>query len=401
MVNMGEIFAHDRICGIPMDRVPLTEKEKEVNLLNIGDLLFARQSLVLEGAGKCSIFLGDDEDVCFESHIIRCRLDAELCDPRYYFYLFQCKLGRDLIWTITEQGAGASGIRGSDLAKLELPRPNIGIQRKIADTLDFFSDKIALNQQMNETLEGIARAIFKDWFVDFGPVRAKERGEHPIGPDGEPMSDDLLALFPDRLNPDTGLPEGWAEQPFSDFVDLRRETVQPGAVEAHDPYIGLEHMPRQSIALHEWEGADKVTSNKSRFYIGDILFGKLRPYFHKVGRAVVDGICSTDIMVFAPKAEQYAEFSLICASNADFVTHANQASTGTRMPRANWQNVSEFQITCGSEELVNAYSNLTTGTITKIAANIAENKTLAKLRDTLLPKLMSGKVSVDEIREIA
>ena len=89
MVNMGELFAHPRISNVPMERVPLTQSEAGRFLLEEGDLLFARQSLVLEGAGKCSIFLGDAEPVTFESHLTRVRLDQEKAHPGYYFYYLQ------------------------------------------------------------------------------------------------------------------------------------------------------------------------------------------------------------------------------------------------------------------------------------------------------------------------
>ena len=86
MVNMGEIFSLSFIQNQTMDRVPLTDKEKATTLLQNNDLLFARQSLVRDGAGKCSIFLNDNEPVCFESHIIRVRLNQELCYPMFYYY---------------------------------------------------------------------------------------------------------------------------------------------------------------------------------------------------------------------------------------------------------------------------------------------------------------------------
>ena len=120
MVNMGELFAYDRIGNEDMDRVPISEKEQEKYLLESGDLLFARQSLVLEGAGKCSIFRGADEPITWEGHIIRARLDKEKTDPLFYYYFFISRLGKLTIGTIVEQVA-AAGIRGSDLAKLEVP----------------------------------------------------------------------------------------------------------------------------------------------------------------------------------------------------------------------------------------------------------------------------------------
>ncbi len=173
MVNMGEIFSLSFIQNQTMDRVPLTDKEKAATLLQNNDLLFARQSLVRDGAGKCSIFLNDNEPVCFESHIIRVRLNQEVCYPMFYYYFFSSRLGKNTMDKIIEQGAGAAGIRGSDLAKLEVPYIEYSKQKEIADSLYSFDQKIQLNTQINQTLEHIAQALFKSWFVDFDPVRAK------------------------------------------------------------------------------------------------------------------------------------------------------------------------------------------------------------------------------------
>ena len=173
MVNMGEIFSLSFIQNQTMDRVPLTDKEKAATLLQNNDLLFARQSLVRDGAGKCSIFLNDNEPVCFESHIIRVRLNQEVCYPMFYYYFFSSRLGKNTMDKIIEQGAGAAGIRGSDLAKLEVPYIEYSKQKEIADSLYSFDQKIQLKTQINQTLEHIAQALFKSWFVDFDPVRAK------------------------------------------------------------------------------------------------------------------------------------------------------------------------------------------------------------------------------------
>ena len=129
---------------------------------------------------------------------------------------------------------------------------------------------------MNETLEAMARAIFKDWFVDFGPTRAKAEGRTPY------LAPEIWELFPEALD-DEDKPVGWKPGSLGDVAASPRRGVSPADVSEDTPYIGLEHMPRQSIALTEWEGAGKVTSNKSVFKKGELLFGKLRPYFHKVG----------------------------------------------------------------------------------------------------------------------
>jgi type I restriction enzyme S subunit len=220
MVNMGELFSYGRIFNIEMDRVLLNERETESFLLEAGDLLFARQSLVLSGAGKCSIFLGDKESVTFESHIIRARLDKGKVDPAFFYYFFGSSLGRTAIESIVEQVA-AAGIRGSDLAKLDVPLIPLDTQSAIVSLLGALDDKIELNRQMNETLEATARLIFKDWFVDFGPTRAKAEGRLAY------LAPELWSLFPDALD-DDDKPVGWKGSTIGESFRLLMGQSPPG-----------------------------------------------------------------------------------------------------------------------------------------------------------------------------
>ena len=151
-------------------------------------------------------------------------------------------------------------------------------------------------------------------------------------------------------------------------------------------------MPRHSIALVEWETAAKVTSNKSTIDRGDILFGKLRPYFHKVGIAPVSGICSTDIMVIAPRVRMWYGFLLGAVSSENFVGYADQTSTGTRMPRSNWKTMSNYKMTLPSLELAAKYQEIAKPSFDRILANIHESRFLLSMRDSLLPKLVSGTI---------
>ena len=204
MVNMGELFSERRIKNLSMDKVPCSEKELLANKLEKGDLLFARQSLTLEGAGKSSIFLQDSEDVVFESHIIRCRFDKSKANPLYYFYFFESEFGKKRIGSIVEQVA-AAGIRGSDLVKLPVFKPNISDQNSIANILNNLDEKIEINKKMSQTLEETAKAIFKSWFVDFDPVKAKATGTS-LG-----ISKEISNLFPDKFYDSKlgKIPKGW------------------------------------------------------------------------------------------------------------------------------------------------------------------------------------------------
>ena len=246
---------------------------------------------------------------------------------------------------------------------------------------------------MNATLEAMARALFKDWFVDFGPTRAKMEGR---APDLPPR---LAALFPDRLD-EQGKPEGWELGTLADVADSPRRGVSPADAGEDTPYIGLEHMPRRSIALSEWEGAGKVSSNKSVFKKGEFLFGKLRPYFHKVGFAPLDGICSTDIVVVVPRSPKWGAFTLACLSSNEFVNYTDQTSTGTKMPRTSWKTMGRYKVCLPSEQIACAFQSIAQPLLDRISTNIHESRTLAALRDTLLPKLISGEVRVKDAERL-
>ena len=396
VINMGEIFAHSRLHAVPMRRVRLSESEIERFSVVKGDLLFARRSLVAEGAGKCCVVLDVDEPTTFESSIIRARPDATTSDPLYLYYFFCSPSGLHGLDTIRRQVAVA-GITGKDLSGLEIPAPPLTEQRSIAQILGTLDDKIELNRRMNATLEAIARALFKSWFVDFDPVRAKMDGRDT----GLPKK--IADLFPDRLaDSDLGkIPEGWTVATLGEIATSPRKGIDPRTIDGSTPYFGLEHIPRRSIALTDWGTAGSVSSNKSEFEKGDILFGKLRPYFHKVGIAPLNGICSTDILVLKPRMPTLSAFVLACASSTRFVSYTSQTSTGTRMPRTSWQTMSRFELCKPTDCLVRAFEQVVSPLAERIVANVHESRAIGRLRDALLPKLVSGELRVHDAERLA
>jgi type I restriction enzyme S subunit len=167
------------------------------------------------------------------------------------------------------------------------------------------------------------------------------------------------------------------------------------------PYIALEHMPRRCIALGDWKDSADVASGKSAFRKGEILFGKLRPYFHKVGVAPVDGVCSTDILILSPKSLEWFGFLLGHTSSDALIQFTDLASTGTKMPRTNWSDISSFKVALPPKPIAAAFTRIITPMIEHITANLHQSRTLATLRDTLLPKLLSGALRVADIDELA
>ncbi|MDA9009415.1 hypothetical protein N9K16_05600, partial [Alphaproteobacteria bacterium] len=202
-------------------------------------------------------------------------------------------------------------------------------------------------------------------------------------------------MFPSKLG-DDGLPDGWEIGRLDDWATSSPNTVKPDEIPADTNYIGLEHMPRRSIALGEWETAAKVTSNKSRFSEGQVLFGKLRSYFHKVGIAPISGICSTDIVVVDGLSRQLVPFVATLMSTDEFVAYTDQSSTGTKMPRTSWKTMRDYRVPRAPKEVVGAFGFLVQPIHEKIMHSLIENRTLAEMRDLLLPKLMSGEIRLKD-----
>ncbi|MGE3550158.1 MAG: restriction endonuclease subunit S, partial [Geobacter sp.] len=368
MVNMGELFANARIGDIPMERVPMNEREIENFSLEEGDLLFARQSLVLEGAGQCSYIAAVPETTTFESHLIRVRLDREKAHPLYYHYLFASPYSG--MSTIVQQCAQA-GIRASDLVELSVFHPPVDTQQKIASILSTYDDLIENNRRRMTLLEDAARQVYQEWFV-----RLRFPGyEHTRIVDG--------------------VPEGWEKKRLGDVCYDVREAVLPEALEPDTPYIGLEHIPRRSISLIEWGNAQQVTSTKLRFREGEILFGKIRPYFHKVGIAFVDGVASSDTIIIRPNEEKLHGLVLMTASSDPFVANTSQTmKEGSKMPRADWKQMQEYPVAVPPDGLLYTFND-TISSITSQLKNLTfQNQKLRTARDLLLPKLMSGEIAV-------
>lgn len=168
MIAMGEVFSYSRIADIATERVPVTKKELQNCSIKPLDILFARQSLTLEGAGKCSIVIEVSEETIFESHLIRIRVNQRKADPFFLYYYFNSPHGRSNIKSIVEQ-VSAAGIRGSDLIKLLVPYPPMEIQQKITAILSALDDKIELNNKINANLEQQAQAVFTASFVKAKP----------------------------------------------------------------------------------------------------------------------------------------------------------------------------------------------------------------------------------------
>jgi type I restriction enzyme S subunit len=323
--------------------------------------------------------------------LMKLTCDRDLLDPLYAFYWFRSPNGQaELLKNSSTVGTPGIGQPLATLKRIRIPLPPLAEQHRIGSILGALDDKIELNRRMSQTLESMARALFKSWFVDFDPVRAKFEGRDT----GLPQK--VADLFPDSFD-DSELgevPAGWRVAAFGDVATSQRRPVQPNDIDPATPYIGLEHMPRSSIALAEWGEVGSVDSGKTSFRRGEILFGKLRPYFHKVGVAPTDGVCSTDIVVVGPRVDAWFGFVLAHISTDEFVDYTNASSTGTRMPRTSWSDMARYPLVLPPADIAAAFTDLVAPAVDRMVSSTHQTRTLAKLRDLLLPKLISGEVGI-------
>ena len=399
LVNMGELFAYPRLRDVHMRRVELSESEKHRFGVQVGDLLFARRSLVAEGAGKCSVVLEADEPTTFESSIIRARPDPTQADSLFLYYYFNSPSGLHSLDSIRRQVAVA-GITGSDLARLVIPLPSLPEQRAIAHVLGTLDDKIELNRRMNETLEQVARALFKSWFVDFDPVRAKMEGRWSPGQSLPGLPAHLYDLFPSRLvDSELGeTPDGWEVKMLGDVAHLNPEswskTNNPSSVE----YVDLANTKWgviESTQHFSWKGAPSRARRVLR--PGDTIVGTVRPGNGSYSLIGDDGLTgSTGFAVVRPLHPRFRELIYLSATAPDTIEWLAHRADGAAYPAVRPEVVSEAEVAIPAADTgVLAWFSKTVGAfLDKIESAKTESRALSVQRDVLLPRLVSGKVVI-------
>ena len=273
-------------------------------------------------------------------------------------------------------GAAIQNINTDILRQAEIPHPPLPVQRRIAGILSAYDELMENSQRRIQLLEAMARALYREWFVHF---RFPGHEKHPriASPLGE-------------------IPQGWEVKPLGDIAEDMRRNVPKGELEEPKPYVGLEHIPRRSLALDAWETATELGSNKLEFKKGEVLFGKIRPYFHKVSVAPFDGLCSADTIVIRARRPEHYAVVVACVSSDAFVAEASATANGAKMPRANWDVLEKFPVVIPKGKVAEKFSALFADTIAQQQALIFQIQNLRRTRDLLLPRLLSGRVNLKE-----
>jgi type I restriction enzyme S subunit len=299
------------------------------------------------------------------------RPDPAKVDPTYFYYLVLSPSFRGVFLNV-RSGAAQPFISLDAFRSHRFPfNPDKAQQHKVGIILSAYDDLIENNRRRMALLEEAARTLYREWFV-----RLRFPGhEHT------------------RIT--NGVPNGWERKTLGDFCGEIRESVSPDVLEPDTPYIGLEHMPRRSISLNDWGKAEQVTSSKHRFRAGELLFGKIRPYFHKVGIAFVDGVASSDAIVIRTLEDKLRGLVLMTVSSDEFVAVTAQTmKEGSKMPRADWKQMQQYLVLLPPDGLLNGFESIIQPLLEQLRTLSFANEKLRAGRDLLLPRLMSGEITV-------
>ncbi|MBR6586420.1 MAG: restriction endonuclease subunit S [Kiritimatiellae bacterium] len=310
-----------------------------------GDVLYS-----VVGSYGIPVYADKDLDIAFQRHIAILKPRSTI-DSRFLYY----SMLNPAFYSSADNvaiGAAQKTITLSALRNLEIPLPPLPVQRRIADILSAYDDLIENNRRRIAILEETARLTYRKWFGGIEQGRAATLGE---------------------------------------ICREVRRGVSPDAIAPDTPYIGLEHMPRRSISLCEWESAQKVTSTKLAFEAGDILFGKIRPYFHKVGITFVDGVASSDAIVIKPLRPELHAYVLMTVSSDAFVAAASQGmKEGSKMPRADWKQLLNYSVSMPDDDTLAEFNRVLNPILEQLKTLCFSIRNLVAARDLLLPRLMKG-----------
>jgi type I restriction enzyme S subunit len=409
-VNNGFRFDDD------VDRFPEKDLHKVgVKVSQPGDVVFTSKGTV----GRFAYVRTHTPSFVYSPQLCFWRsLNHKKLHPQWLFYWMHSREFFEQYSGVAGQTDMAEYVSLRDQRRMHITVPPIDRQRAIACILGSLDDKIELNRRMNRTLEEMARALFKSWFIDFDPVRAKRavRREHPKWTDDQvsraacpKLKPEIARLFPDSFeDSELGeIPKGWRVRQLPDVITINPSRSLPKGSLA--PYLDMANMPTQGPSPDAW--VRREVGSGMKFINGDTLMARITPCLENGKTAFVDfladgevGWGSTEYIVLRPKGEIPPLFAYLLARTDEFRTFAIQQMTGSsgrqRVPATSLEKY--IIITPGADSpLFKQFGALASPMFDRIREAAKESRTLTALRDTLLPKLVSGELRIPDAERIA
>lgn len=360
--------------------------------LTAGDLFFPHRGAI----GEVGVIGSNDRRrYLMSTSLMKLRVDPGRADPEFVFWFFKSKVGRaEILQFASTVGTPGIGQPLTSLRAMRVPLPPLPEQQAIAAVLGALDDKIELNRRMNRTLEAMARALFRSWFVDFDPVRAKAEGRAPAH-----MDPATAALFPARFSED-GLPEGWVSKPIGEASDIVGGSTPSTRNPAFWDGAFLWATPRDLSRLRTpilLDTERKITDagvqqiSSRQLPAGTLLLSSRAPIgYLAIARQPVS--VNQGFIAMRETGEVSGVHALFwCRENMEAIIANANGSTFQEISKRNFR---PMQIVVAPAPIRDAFNQHAGRLVDLIAANEVQSRTLAALRDALLPKLMSGELRV-------
>ena len=344
------------------------------------------------------VWFANSDGYCSPDVLVFRSKNSDRIYPNYIFHL--ARWSKFTEYTVaTSKGAKMPRGDKDAIAKFTFPLPPLPEQRAIASVLSALDDKIELNRRMNETLEGMARALFADWFVHFGPTRAKMAGAEPY------LAPEIWSLFPDRLD-ENGLPEGWVSQSVIDQAEWVNGAAyknmhfnkEPDAL----PVIKIAELKAGVTQNTKW--TNTALGEKYKITTGELLFSWSGNPDTSIDAFIwTGGDAWLNQHIFAVRGNGTRSpaflYTMLKWLKPQFSEIARNKQT-TGLGHVTKQDLKRLQIHIGSNDILDEFEKLVGPIYARLQANLMESRTLAQTRDLLLPKLMSGEIRAREAEKI-
>ncbi|MEW7687075.1 restriction endonuclease subunit S [Staphylococcus aureus] len=306
-------------------------------------------------------------------------------DDKFLHYLLIYKL-QDIHSKST--GTIFNSINKSTLENLEIKIPIEKFQKFIGTLLRNIDNKIELNNKIIANLEELSQTLFKRWFVDF--EFPDENGNPYKSSGGEMVGSELGEI-----------PKEWQVVKLEMLIDNVKDRINAKSVSSNFPYVPIDLIPKRKLTFYNYKDGKEAKSSLIKFKRNDILLGNMRVYFHRVCLAPFEGVTRNTVFTLRPKDERYTYYLINLINKDEFIEYASNNSKGSTMPYAVWEGVlDKIKVIKPPLNYLNQFNSKIKSNFELSISLLKQNRKLAILRDTLLPKLMSGEIEIPDDVEV-
>jgi type I restriction enzyme S subunit len=397
-LGFKDVFYNSAVPKVLNELVRSTQQEQNRCSIKRGDLFLTRTSETMDELGMSSVALKDYPNATFNGFTKRLRpKSSDVIAPEYARYYFRSTHFRQSVNAMSTMSTRAS-LNNEILDRLQVVLPPLKEQKCIGYLLATLDDKIELNRKTNETLEAMAKALFKSWFVDFDPVRAKAEGR----PTGLPA--EISDLFPDSFeDSELGeIPCGWRDGEIQDIAELNPETWGSRNQPLRVRYLDLSNVKYGKIdSIEEYEWEDAPSRARRILKTGDTVVGTVRPGNGSYCLIGEDGITgSTGFAVLRPKNKNDSAFVYLGSCSKENIDRLAHLADGGAYPAVRPELVAQTPIIIAPRDLLDCFSRSVSPLFAAAEERKQSSKLLCQVRDALLPKLISGEIRIPDAEKL-